>query len=90
MGNPGSSAEALPTSRACRVAQQFCQLHPREPWNRSRVFPVQIWRLGRHCGCAEILAADLGWSPAHCPPSPNLSLCQCKAVPPWGGYQKGN
>lgn len=44
MGNPGSSAKALPTGRACRVAQQFCQLHPREPWNGSRLFPVQIWR----------------------------------------------
>lgn len=46
-------------------------------------------RLGPHCGCAEILAADLGWSPAHCSPfskSLTLSVQGCGTM---GGYQKG-
>lgn len=44
-------------------------------------------RLGPHCGRAEILAADLGWSPAHRPPF-SKSLCQCKAMALWGDIRR--
>lgn len=47
-------------------------------------------RLGPHCGCAEILAADIGWSPAHCSPFSKPLTLSVHDYGTVGGYHKGN